>query len=85
MAKVITNKNINLLQLDKEIGSFGLCIDQNDVNNKIITTADESTVTQDQLEKAVKDHVAVEDVVSIEDKLATVGLTIGDLKAALGL
>lgn len=85
MAKVITGKDINLAQLNKELGSFGLSLDKNDVDNKIITTADESTVTQDQLEKAVKDHVAVEDVVSIEDKLASVGLTIDDLKAALGL
>lgn len=85
MPKIITNKKINLSQLDQELGGLGLSINDNDVDNKIITTSDLSTVTQDQLEAAVDNHVAVEHVITIEEKLASVGLSVDDLKAALGL
>lgn len=85
MARVITAKNINLAQLNQELGSFGLSLDKNDADNKIITTADESNVNQTQLEAAVNNHVAVDPVITIDEKLAFVGLSIDDLKQALGL
>jgi hypothetical protein len=54
----ITSKEINLFQLDKELGGQGLCADFNDPKKKIITMADESTITEAELENAIKDHVA---------------------------
>ena len=86
MPKVITNKEINLIQLDRELGLQGLSADFNDSDNKIIVTADYSTVTQEELEAAVESHIALpEPEPSIEEKLASIGLNLDDLKAALGL
>jgi len=83
MAKVITAKDINLVQLDKELGSYGLCIDKNDPKNKIIVTADYSLITQEQLETAISNHIAVFEVPTLAEKLASVGLSIEELRAAL--
>lgn len=86
MIKVITDKEINLPQLDQELGKQGLCCNFNDPENKIITTADDSSITQKQLEDAVKAHIAQpKKEPSIEQKLASVGLSVDDLKTALGL
>jgi hypothetical protein len=54
----ITSKEINLTQLDQELGSKGLVADFNDPNNKIIKPADNSTVTEAQLESAITAHIA---------------------------
>lgn len=54
----ITNKAINLAQLDKELGSKGLNGDFNDPENKIILPADGSDVTEAQLEAAIAVHIA---------------------------
>jgi hypothetical protein len=83
MAKVITAKDINLVQLDKELGSYGLCIDKNDLQNKIIVTADHSLITQEQLETAILNHVAIFKVPTLAEKLALVGLSLEELRAAL--
>ena len=81
-----TNKEINLYQLDKELGFQGLVADFNDPENKIIKPADNSTVTEAQLKAAIEAHIALpEPEPSIEQKLASVGLNLGDLKIALGL
>jgi hypothetical protein len=86
MPKITTKKEINLEQLDKELNCQGLCADFNDVENKIITTAEFSTITQNELEAAIEAHIALpEPELTIEEKLASVGLTIDDLKEALGL
>ena len=86
MARVITNKEINLSQLDKELGSQGLCADFNDSDNKIITTADQSNITQQQLEDGIAVHIALpEPEPTIEEKLASIGLSLDDLKKALGV
>ena len=53
-----TSKEINLEQLDKELGGFGLCADFNDQKKKLIVPADNSTVTDDELKAAIADHVA---------------------------
>ena len=81
----ITSKEINLLQLDQELGNKGLIADTNDKNNKLILPADNSDVTEAQLEAAIAVHVAQSNEPSIKDKLANAGLSIDDLKAALGL
>jgi DNA-binding NarL/FixJ family response regulator len=54
----ITSKEINLVQLNKELGNQGLSADFNDPKKKIIIVADESTVTEAELEAAIKNHVA---------------------------
>ena len=86
MPRIITAKEINLIQLDRELGLQGLSADFNDADNKIITTADLSQVTQSELEAAVEAHIALpEPEPTVEQKLASVGLSIDDLKSALGL
>jgi len=54
----ITNKEINLLQLDEELGNQGLCADFNDPQNKVIKAADNSTITEAQLKAAIASHIA---------------------------
>lgn len=85
MANATTNKEINFVQLDQELGSHGLCVDQNDPQNKIISTADTSPITEAQLNTAILKHNAIFETPTIEEKLATVGLSLDDLKTALGL
>jgi len=81
----ITSKDINLLQLDNELGSHGLIADFNDPDNKIIEAADGSPITEAQLEAGIKSHTAVFATPTIAEKLASVGLSVDDLKVALGL
>jgi hypothetical protein len=83
----ITSKDINLTQLDLELGSKGLIADFNDANNKIILAAENSDVTEEQIETAILNHVATDPNaarVAAQAKLAALGLTTDDLKA-LGL
>jgi hypothetical protein len=54
----ITSKEINLYQLDQELGGQGLCADFNDPKKKIITIADNSTVTEEELKAAIANHIA---------------------------
>ena len=54
----ITSKEINLEQLDQELGNQGLVADFNDLNNKIIKPADNSTVAEAELEAAIEAHIA---------------------------
>jgi len=54
----ITSKEINLSQLDQELGGQGLCGNFNDPKKKIVKVADNSTVTEEELEAAIKAHVA---------------------------
>jgi hypothetical protein len=87
MAKVIANKKINLFQLDQELGSQGLCSDENDPKAIVIVTAENSKVTEQQLKSAIDAHVALDPNAAKElaqTKLAALGLTTDDLKA-LGL
>jgi hypothetical protein len=87
----ITSKEINLAQLDKELGGKGLIANFEDLNNKIIKPADNSTVTEAKLEAAIDAHIAIDEVAvkaqakaTAEGKLAALGLTTDDLRA-LGL
>jgi transcriptional regulator of heat shock response len=54
----ITNKKINLVQLDEELGSQGLIADFNDPENKIIKAADNANYTEAQIEAAIEAHIA---------------------------
>jgi hypothetical protein len=81
----VTNKEINLGQLDQELGGKGLIADFNDDKKKLILPSENSDVTETQLEAAIAAHVAQSTEPTIEHKLASVGVTITDLKTALGL
>ena len=54
----ITSKEINLQQLDQELGGKGLCADFNDPKKKLIIPADGSNVTENELKAAIASHVA---------------------------
>jgi len=54
----ITSKEINLQQLDQELGGKGLCADFNDPKKKLIIPADGSNVTEDEIKAAIASHVA---------------------------
>lgn len=80
------NKLINLEQLDFELNGKGLNATLDD-NKKIVevTLADNNDATEAELKAAIDAHQAIFSEPNIEDKLASVGLTLPDLKAALGL
>lgn len=81
---VKTTKKINLAQLDKELGAGGLNMESKD-GEHIISAVDEK-ITDAQLEIAIKAHNAKEETNDLlVQKLASVGLNVDDLKAALGL
>ena len=54
----ITSKEINLQQLDQELGGLGLCANFNDPKKKLIIPSDNSTVTEEELQTAITAHVA---------------------------
>jgi hypothetical protein len=81
----LTNKEINLAQLDKESGGKGLIGDFNDTDKKLILPADNNDITEAQLEAAIAAHIANVETLTVAEKLASVGLNLDDLKAALGL
>jgi len=82
----ITSKEINLVQLDNELGGKGLIADFSNPTKKVIKAADSSDVTEAQLEAGIANHIAVADPEpTVAEKLASVGLSVADLKAALGL
>jgi hypothetical protein len=88
----ITSKKINLGQLDKELGGQGLIGNFNDEKKKLIQPADNSTVTETELEDAIKAHVAgpTETEIKILNrqegiiKLKELGLTDDQISALLG-
>jgi hypothetical protein len=57
----ITSKEINLSQLDKELGSKGLIADFNDLQKKLIKPSANSNVTEEELEAAIAVHIAIDD------------------------
>jgi hypothetical protein len=88
----ITSKKINLQQLDEELGSNGLVANFEDESNKIIKPADNSKVTEKQLEDAIGAHVAKPSQIEVielnreagKKKLIELGFTTEQI-TALGL
>lgn len=88
----ITSKEINLEQLDKELGSQGLCANFSDEKKKIIIPAEGSTVTEDELKAAIASHVAQPDSFTVKKlnreqgilKLKELGFTDDQISALLG-
>jgi hypothetical protein len=82
----ITSKEINLSQLSKELGDKGLIGDFNDPKKKLILPAQGVELTEDELKNAIDVHVAKPvPELTVEEKLSSVGLSLHDLKTALGL
>jgi hypothetical protein len=54
----ITSKEINLYQLDQELGGQGLCANFNDPKKKLIVPAENSTITETELDAAIAAHIA---------------------------
>jgi hypothetical protein len=81
------NKPINLEQLDKELNGKGLIANVAQDKKTVLEVglADNNDATQAQLIAAIEQHEAVFDADSIQNKLASVGLNLEDLKTALGL
>jgi hypothetical protein len=89
MSQVTTTKKINIDQLGHESG-----IDMNIISEPTGETVINSSVAQSVLESFVNAHTADDKWVNptpakaeptIAEKLASVGLSVDDLKAALGL
>jgi hypothetical protein len=88
----ITSKEINLEQLDQELGGQGLCGDFNDPKKKSIVPAENSTVTEDELKDAIAAHVAGPtqgEVIKLNReqglvKLKELGFTDDQISALLG-
>lgn len=88
----ITSKEINLEQLDQELGNQGLCADFNDPKKKFIIPAENSTVTEDELKNAITAHVANPTKAEIKQlnreqglvKLKELGFTDDQIAALLG-
>lgn len=81
---VKTTKKINLAQLDAELNAGGLNMDS--LNGEHTISAIDEKITDAQLKAAIDAHVAQADPEpSIVQKLASVGVSVDDLKAALGL
>lgn len=79
---VKTTKKINLAQLDAELNAGGLNMESLNGTHTIIPISE--AITKAQLEAAVAAHVAQDNPQpTIADKLASVGLSLEELKAAL--
>lgn len=91
MLKITTSKEINLDQLNKELGNQGLIADFNDPKKKIIGTTENSNVTEEELTNAVAAHVAGPTQLEITHlnrqqgiaKLKTLGFTDDEIAALL--
>ena len=82
---ITVTKDINLAQLDSELNGKGLIASVGE--NKQITAvglADGNDATEAQLQVKIDAHVAQPTPeLTIEEKLASVGLSLNELKAAL--
>jgi len=84
--RVEITKEIDLAQLDAELGGHGLCGSDTE-----IVSVEGSPVTQEQLLSAVKAHVYVDaDAVKVAaresamSKLAALGLSVSEVEAIVG-
>jgi len=82
-----TTKDINLAQLDKELGAYGLSSSPLDTGELLIVIPEHSPVTVEQLEKAIGLHQAIDDVAVAELKKAELytklGITADEAKLLL--
>lgn len=83
MITTTTSKEINLTQLDKELGAMGLCMNEENEQEKVIGIAEGSSLTLAELKTGIANHKAVYLQATLAEKLAIIGLDIDELKAAL--
>jgi hypothetical protein len=83
----ITSKEINLAQLDAELGGKGLIADFTDPKKKVISAAEGSNITEDEIATAITTHNAIDDeaVKTSEKKaiLERLGITADEAKLLL--
>lgn len=84
----ITSKEINLSQLDKELGGKGLIADFNDPKKKLILPSENSDLTEAELEDGIALHVAIDENAERKAQraavLAQLGITEEQAKLLLG-
>jgi len=85
----ITSKEINLTQLDKELGNKGLIADfEDNPAKKLILPTENSDITEAELEAAIAAHIAIDDNAVNEAAkaalLAKLGITADEAKLLLG-
>jgi hypothetical protein len=84
----ITNKEINLDQLSRELGNKGLVCDFNDLKKKLILPAEGVELTESELSEAIENHVAIDDnairEAARQEILDRLGLTSDEAKLLLG-
>jgi hypothetical protein len=83
----ITSKEINLAQLDRELGGKGLIADLNDSKKKLILPTENSDLTEEELQAGIAAHVAINEAAKqTADKaalLAQLGITEEQAKLLL--
>jgi hypothetical protein len=82
---ITVTKEINLAQLDSELNGKGL-IASVDENKKItaVGLADGNNATEAELEAIIEAHTALPiPALTVAEKLASVGLSLDELKSAL--
>jgi hypothetical protein len=84
----ITSKEINLGQLTNELGGKGLIADFTDPKKKLILPADNVELTEDELNAAIENHVAVDEAKAKANTrqaiLDRLGLTADEAAILLG-
>lgn len=84
----ITSKEINLTQLTKELNGKGLIADFSDPKKKIILAAENVDLSDEELDAAIKAHVAIDQVKVKETARQAIaerlGLSVDELKLLLG-
>jgi len=63
---ITTNKKINISQLDKELGGYGLAFNDNNPNKLLIMVAEGSPITDEELQEAIEKHIAQPSVIEIK-------------------
>jgi hypothetical protein len=84
----ITNKEINLSQLSRELGGAGLIADFNNPQEKVILPADGVKLTEAKLQTAISAHTAIDDEqahsTARQALLEKLGITADEAKLLLG-
>lgn len=89
---MITNKKINLTQLDQELGGYGLSSSPLENGELLVVVVEHSPITENELADAIEKHVAGPTEIEIKmanrqqgiDKLKELGLTDDQISALLG-
>jgi len=85
-AETTTATAVNLAQLDTDLGGHGLTMNAENDGAKIVAVSDGSPVTQADLDAAVAAHAAQPNPEpTLDEKLASVGVTVAEIRTALGL